>query len=325
MDARAALQSALGGAYRFDRELSAGTGGGGVFLATDLASNRPVVLKLLSHDRSYAVSPDRFVTALDPLRSLQHANVIPLLAAGRVESQLYYVTEYVSAEPLRSILARTGKLPTSDVVVILRDVARALAHAHSRGVCHGDLTPATLFQNGAKTLVGDTGIARVLGVPTSPAYAAPDDPPFDRRADLYSLGVVAYELLTGTPPFVGRTTAQLVASHAGESPAPVAARRPATPPALAAIVMRLLAKRPEDRPQSADELLAAIDAVRITPAERTSGPVTITPVRPMVWRPSAETVAENERKLRRRVMVASAILAVLIAGALLVTCPRLGN
>jgi hypothetical protein len=89
--------------------------------------------------------------------------------------------------------------------------------------------------------------------------------------------------------------------------------------------MRLLAKRPQDRPQSAEELLSAIDAVRITPAERTSGPVTITPVRPMLWRPTAEMLAENERKLRRRVMVVSAILAVLIAAGLLVTCPRLGN
>jgi eukaryotic-like serine/threonine-protein kinase len=325
VDTRAALESALGGAYRFDRELSPGTGGGGAFLATDLASGRPVVLKLLSHDRSYAVSPDRFVTALDPLRSLAHPNLIPLLAAGRVDSQLYYVTSYVSAEPLRSVLARTGKLPTSDVVAILRDVSRALAHAHSRGVCHGDITSATLYQNGVATLVADTGISRVLGVPTSAVYAAPEDPPLDHRADLYSLGVVAYELLTGVPPFVGRTPAQLAASHAGDPPAPVAARRPATPPALAAVVMRLLAKRPQDRPQSAEELLAAIDAVRITPTERTSGPVTITPVRPMLWRPTAEAQAEQERKLRRRVMLASAILAVLIAGALLVTCPRLGN
>ena len=326
MGPRAALQSALGGAYRFERELSVGSsGGGGTFLATDLAIGRPVVLKILSRDDSASVSPDRFLTALDPLRNLAHPNLVPLLAAGRVETQLYYVTSYVHAEPLRDVLARSGKLPTSDVVAMLRDVARALAHMHSRGVCHGDVTPATLFQNGLSTLVVDAGIARVLGKSTSPVYAAPDDQPLDHRADLYSLGVVAYELLTGTPPFVGRSAAQLSSSHALEPPALVTARRPATPPALAAVVMRLLEKRREDRLQSAEELLVAIDAVRITPSERASGPQTITPVQPRLPRRSDETPAEVDRKVRWRLMVLSAVLAVLIAAALLVTCPRLGN
>jgi serine/threonine protein kinase len=323
---RAALQSALGGAYRFDRELSVGTSGGaGTFLATDLAIGRPVVLKILSRDDSASVSPDRFVTALDPIRNLAHPNLVPVLAAGRVEGQLYYVTSYVHAETLRDVLAKSGKLPTSDVVLVLRDVARALAHAHGRGVCHGDISPATLYQNGGSTLVADTGIKRVLGSSPSPVYAAPDDPPLDHRADLYSLGVVAYELLTGTPPFVGRSAAQLASSHALEPPAPVTARRPATPPALAAVVMRLLEKRREDRMQSADELLAAIDAVRVTPAERASGPQTITPVQPRLPRQSGETPADVERRIRRRIMVASAIIAVLIAAGLLVTCPRPGN
>jgi len=327
LEPRAALQSALGGAYRFDRELSVGTSGGaGTFLATDLAVGRPVVLKILSRDASASVSPDRFVTALDPIRNLQHPNLVPLLGAGRVETQLYYVTNYVHAEALRDVLARSGKLPTSDVATIVRDVARALAHMHSRGVCHGDLTPATLFQNGVSTLVADTGISRILGARPSPVYAAPDDPPLDHRADLYSLGVVAYELLTGTPPFVGRSSAQLASSHALEPPAPVTARRPATPPALAAVVMRLLEKRREDRVQSAEELLAAIDAVRITPAERASGPQTITPVQPRLpIRRSGGTPAEVEQRVRRRVMVVSAVIAVLIAAALLVTCPRPGN
>jgi serine/threonine-protein kinase len=324
---RAALQSALGGAYRFDRELSVGAiGGAGTWVATDLAIGRPVVLKILSRDDSAAVSPDRFLTSLDPIRNLQHPNLVALLAAGRVETQLYYVTTYVHAEPLREVLVRSGKLPTSDVVSILRDVGRALAHMHSRGVCHGDITPGTLFQNGVSTLVADAGIFRVLGKSTSPVYAAPDDEPIDHRADLYSLGVVAYELLTGTPPFVGRSPAQLASSHALEPPAPVTARRPATPPALASVVMRLLEKRREDRVQSAEELLAAINEVRITPAERASGPQTITPVQPRLparW--SGETPAEADRKIRRRVMVISAILAVLIAGALLVTFARPGN
>jgi serine/threonine-protein kinase len=323
---RAALQSALGGAYRFDRELSEGTSGGaGTFLATDLAVGRPVVLKILSRDVSASVSPDRFVTALDPIRSLSHPNLIALLGAGRVDTQLYYVTTYTHAEPLRAILARSGKLPTSDVVSMLRDVGRALAHMHSRNVCHGDITPATLFQNGISTLVADAGIARVLGQSPSPIYAAPDEPPLDHRADLYALGIVAYELLTGTPPFVARSAPQLASAHALEPPAPVTARRPATPPALAAVVTRLLAKNRDDRFQSAEELLAAIDVVRVTPAERASGPQTITPVQPRLPRQSGETPAEVDRKIRRRFMVASAILAVLIAGGLLVTCPRPGN
>ena len=326
MGPRAALQSALGGAYRFDRELSVGTSGGaGTFLATDLAVGRPVVLKMLSRDVSASVSPDRFLTALDPIRNLEHPNVVPLLAAGRVETQLYYVTRYVQAEPLRDVLARSGKLPTSDVVSMLRDVGRALAHMHSRGICHGDIRPATLFQNGVSTLVADTGIARILGMGADPVYAAPDDPPTDHRADLYSLGVVAYELLTGTPPFVARSPSQLASAHALEPPAPVTARRQATPPALAAVIMRLLEKRREDRVQSAEELLAAIDVVRVTPAERASGPQTITPVQPRLPRQSGETPADVDRRLRRRVMVASAILAVLVAAGLLVTCPGSGN
>ncbi len=324
MDPRTALQSALGGAYRVERELSEGTGR--AFLATEIATARAVVVKVLPRDFAVALTPAQFSAALEPLRQLHHPHVVRLLSIGQAEGRLrYYLAEYVDGEPLRALLVRAGKLPISDVVTVVRDVARALAYGQAQGVVHGDLTPATILLRGSTALVSDLGVARALGFTGMPAYTAPEGAG-DHRADLYALGVIAYELLTEVPPFIGRSPAQLAAAHASDVPAPVAARRPATPPALAGIVMKLLAKQPEERYQSAVELLRAIDVVRVTPAERVASapPPPALPRRSGATTPSA-VPEPADRSLRRKVALVGAILAVIAAAVLVMTCPRHAN
>jgi len=283
-DLRERLQGALGGAYALEREL----GGGGmsrVFVATETALDRAVVVKVLPPELAHAVSAERFRREIRLAARLQHPAIVPLLSAGDAGGLLYYTMPFVEGESLRQRLARGGELPIPDAVRVLREVARALAYAHTHGIVHRDVKPENILLGEDAVLVADFGVAKALAgalihdgpeatdsqaVTTAgvalgtPAYMAPEqlvaDPGTDHRADLYALGVVAYELLTGAHPFAGRTPQAVLAAHATEPPEPVLKRRPGLPPALGALVTRLLEKRPADRPQSADEVLRALEA-----------------------------------------------------------------
>jgi serine/threonine-protein kinase len=223
---------------------------------------------------------------------------------------------YVDGESLQARIAREGALPIAEAVSILRDLAKALAHAHAHGVMHRDLKPDNVLLVGDTAMLTDFGIAKALDAATTgsvertaggmavgtPMYLSPEqaagDPHVDHRTDLYALGIVAYEMLTGEPPFTHRVLRTLLAAHQNQLPAPVATRRPHVPPLLARLVMRLLEKQPADRPQSADGVVRVIDRVSSSPLEAES-PVTLTAARPKVEMPGGSIIERRERERRR--------------------------
>jgi tetratricopeptide (TPR) repeat protein len=295
-DLRDQLQNTLAGSYHLEREL----GGGGmsrVFLATETRLRRQVVIKVLSPERSAGVNAERFEREIQLAASLQQANIVPLLSAGDTNGLPYFTMPYVEGESLRARLGQ-GPLPAPEVIGILRDVARALGYAHQHGVVHRDIKPDNVLLSHGTAVVTDFGIAKALSasraesaadsltrVGTSigtPAYMAPEqaagDADTDHRADIYAFGCMAYELLTGRPPFHDRTPARILAAHLTEPPPPLRELRPDTPPLLADLVMRCLAKAPDDRPQTAADLSHALETVSsgtlpaAPPAARTPAP-----------------------------------------------------
>jgi hypothetical protein len=274
------LQSTLGAACTLTREL----GGGGmsrVFVARDVTLDRDVVVKVLAPELAAGVSAERFAREIKLAAGLQQANIVPLLSAGDTEGLPYYTMPFVDGLSLRARLERNGALSVGEAVSVLRDVTRALAYAHERGVVHRDIKPENILLSGDAAVVTDFGIAKALSASRTqapggtltqlgtsigtPAYMAPEqasgDPATDHRADLYALGCVAYELLAGRAPFAGRPTHQLFAAHLTEVPAPLGGTRADVPPALAQLVARLLEKDPARRPQTAREVLQALEAV----------------------------------------------------------------
>jgi len=280
MDLRAQLQQTLGTAYALDREL----GGGGmsrVFVANERRLNRKVVIKVLSPELAAGLSGDRFEREIQLAASLQQANIVPILAAGETDGLPFYTMPYVEGESLRVRLAH-GPMPIATVISVLRDVAKALAYAHERGVVHRDIKPDNVLLSGGTAVVTDFGIAKAISAARSteaegstltmmgtsigtPSYMSPEqaagDPTIDHRADIYSLGCMAYELLTGQAPFHERTPARTLAAHMTETPRPVTELRPDTPATLEQLVMRCLEKDPAARPQSGQEIAEGLDSV----------------------------------------------------------------
>ena len=278
MEIRDQLQRTLGSAYTLEREL----GGGGmsqVFVATETALGRRVVVKVLPPDRTGDVNIERFKREIQVAARLQHAHIVPVLTAGETNGLPYYTMPFVDGESLRARLARQGALSAAETVNILRDVARALAYAHDQGVVHRDIKPDNVMIAGGSAVVTDFGIAKAISasrthahgatltqVGTSigtPAYMAPEqaagDPTADHRADLYAFGCMAYEMLTGEPPFVEKSAQQLLAAHMAKDPVPITARRAEISPALAALVTQCLAKDPADRPSAAMDVARVLD------------------------------------------------------------------
>ena len=316
-DLRAQLQSALGGAYTIEREL----GGGGmsrVFLATETALGREVVVKMLTPSLAADVSADRFAREVRLAARLQQANIVPLLSAGQANGLPWYSMPYVRGQSLRARMASGEPIPLTDAVHILRDVARALGFAHGEGIAHRDIKPENILLSGGAAVVTDFGIAKALTASRTqegtggstitqtgtsigtPAYMAPEqaagDPGTDHRADIYALGLVAWELVAGRHPFAGRTApAAMIAAQLSETPAPLATVRHDVPPALAALVARCLEKDPARRAQSAGELLTALDQIGTPSGER--------------------TVFVRRRLTSRGVGVAGVLVAVIVAGA----------
>jgi serine/threonine-protein kinase len=229
---------------------------------------------------------------------------------------------FVAGESLRARMSREGELPIPDAVRILRDVVSALAYAHSCGVVHRDVKPDNVLISGGVAVVTDFGVAKAVSVSSdsgsgaavttlgvalgTPTYMAPEQatasPQTDHRADIYALGVMAYEMLAGTPPFSGRSPQAMLAAHVIEDPEPVERRRPVVPPMLAGLVRDCLAKRPADRPQTAVEVMQTLDAI----ATPTGGTAPTTVIR-------AHTPSEGTPPRRQRVAGAVAALALLLA------------
>jgi len=321
------LQSGLAGSYRLDHEL----GGGAmsrVFLAEELSLGRRVVVKLLPPELAAAVSVERFRREVLLAAQLQHPHIVPVLAAGETRGLPYYTMPFIEGESLRARIARVGPLPVADAVRILRDVGSALSYAHAQGVVHRDIKPANVLISGGFAMVTDFGVAKALSLATrgedagsgtigtgamalgTPAYMPPEqaaaDPHADHRADIYSLGALAYDLLVGEPPFAGRSPLMVLLAHATEQPVPVGERRPAVPATLSHLVMRCLEKRPADRPQSVDEFLQMLEVC----AAAVSG-ASITPVHASLAAPAPRALWQ---RVRRRVVTAASG-AVVLAGA----------
>jgi serine/threonine-protein kinase len=282
------LHEALADRYAIDREL----GGGGmsrVFLATEIALGRPVVIKVIAAELLEGVSADRFAREVKLAARLQQANIVPLLSAGDAQGIPYYTMPFIRGETLRARLDSGPPFSLGEAVHLLRDVARALAYAHGESVVHRDIKPENIMLSGGAAVVTDFGIAKALTVSRSapfgeatrsgtlteagsvigtPAYMAPEqvagDANIDHRADIYSWGVVAWEVLAGKHPFSEYTTAQaLLVAHLSDTPPLLNSLRPGIPREFSVLIARCLAKDPAERPQSAGDILASLDRMPI--------------------------------------------------------------
>src|SRR5213082_1412299 len=251
-----------------------------VFLAEEVRLGRSVVVKVLPPEMAAGVSAERFEREIQLAAKLQHPHIVPVLTAGAQGDLLYYVMPHIAGESLRARIAHERALPIGETVRILRDVCDALAYAHGHGVVHRDIKPDNVLLSGKHALITDFGVAKAVSSSTgsgsgtltsigmalgTPAYMAPEqaagDPNADHRADLYAVGVLGYELLAGRTPFGGLSPQGMLAAQVTATPDPVSQHRDSVPPALAALIMRCLAKHPADRPQSADEILGQLEAI----------------------------------------------------------------
>lgn len=309
------MNQILSDRYQLERRLGSG-GMADVWLARDRALNRPVAVKILHP--GYAADPlfvERFRREAQAAAGLNHPNIASVYDWGEMPGPTpgyYIVMEYIPGENLREIERRRGRLPEAEALDIAAEVAEALAAAHGRGIVHRDVKPHNvLIDPQGRVKVVDFGIARAAGaseltqtgaVAGTAQYLSPEQAqrlPVDGRSDLYSLGAVLYEMLTGVPPFTGDSLVDLALRHVREEPAPPSRIVPSLSRASDTIVLRALAKRPEDRYATAGAMRTALLGARrevIERAERTApqvvveerprpvpapepGPTTIQPVR----------------------------------------------
>jgi serine/threonine-protein kinase len=294
------LQQSLADRYRIDGEIGAG-GMATVFLAHDLRHDRKVALKLLRPELSAVIGAERFLAEIKLTANLQHPHILPLFDSGEADSHLFYVMPFVEGESLRARLNREKQLPVAEAVRIATEVASALDYAHRHGVVHRDIKPENILLHDGRALVADFGIAlaaskaggnRMTETGMSlgtPHYMSPEQAMGEReitpRSDVYALGVVLYEMLTGDPPFTGSTAQAVVARVLTEAPRPILPQRHTIPPEIEAAVLTALEKLPADRFGSAAEFAEAL-------AGRGTGAVARTAAT------AARTAAEPKAKLR---------------------------
>ena len=339
-DFPAQLQQALSPAYDLDREI---TGGGmsRVFVAIERALGRRVVVKVLPPDLAAGVNKDRFRREIQLAAQLQHPHIVPLLNAGESEGLLWYTMPFIEGESLREALSRRGRFGAREVLRVLHDVVDALSYAHSRGVIHRDIKPANILTHGQHALVADFGVAKALSaaMPHSgttsvgiaigtPAYMAPEqlaaDPAADHRVDIYAVGLLAYELLTGEQPFTGASPQATMAAQLTRMPTPLDQCCPDVPPELSAVIMRCLAKSPEERPQSARDLLEELDGMAtpqggtLATTPRSGG----TPAAQLSGRVAAGSAAPAGRRPSRRTAILAGVGLLAVAGGLVALSQR---
>jgi serine/threonine protein kinase len=275
------LRASLSPAYEIERELT-GAGMSRVFVATERRLERKVVIKVLPPELTAGVNRERFRREIQVAAQLQHPHIVTLLSAGEDGDLLYYTMPYIEGESLRHALEK-GPLGVREVVRMLHDVVDALAYAHARGVIHRDIKPGNILRQGAHALVTDFGVAKALnasitsGITSAgmaigtPAYMAPEqlagDPASDHRIDIYAVGLLAYELLTGESPFTGTSPQATMAAQLTRVPEPLFEVRPDVPPPLSAIIMQCLAKEPAQRPPTAEALMSALDSITTSSGE----------------------------------------------------------
>ena len=314
------LQAAIAGRYEIERELGRG-GMATVYLARDLKHDRQVAIKVLLPDVAVALGAERFKREIDIATKFSHPHVLPLYDSGDADGSLYYVMPFVEGESLRDKLDREKQLSVPEAVRIAAEVADALEYAHRQGVIHRDIKPENVLLEDGHALLADFGIARAAeaagaekltqtGVTLgTPVYMSPEqamaDKNIDHRADIYSLGCLLYEMLSGNPPFIGPTAQAILARHALDQVPLLTIVRSAIPDEVEDVVLRALEKVPADRFQSAGEFAAALRA----PHTGKAGP-----------RRSGQRTGQRQRGAqpmsgRRRIEIGAA-LAVLVVAAI---------
>jgi serine/threonine protein kinase/Tfp pilus assembly protein PilF len=267
------VRAALASEYQIEREVGRG-GMATVYLARERKHDRVVAIKVVRPELASSLGPQRFLQEIRIAARLSHPHIVPLLTSGQTEDTLYYVMPYVEGESLRAHLAREPQMSLEATVRIARQVASALSYSHAHGIVHRDIKPENILLTGGVALVADFGLATALehaegfrltapGLHVgTPWYMSPEQigGPFDGRSDLYSLGCVVYEMLTGEPPFTGRTSAAILSRHAVDRVPSMRTIRPEIPERVELALNRALAKVPADRFATADEFAEALEA-----------------------------------------------------------------
>jgi serine/threonine protein kinase len=296
------LQTALAGRYQLDRELGAG-GMATVYLAQDVRHARRVAVKELRPELSAVIGAERFLGEIKLTANLQHSHILPLFDSGEADSFLFYVMPFVEGETLRTRLNREKQLPVAEAVRIATEVASALDYAHRHGVVHRDIKPENILLHDGQAMVADFGIALAASKASgdrmtetgmslgTPHYMSPEQAMGEReitaRSDVYALGAVLYEMLTGDPPFTGSTAQAIVARVVTESPRPLLPQRHTIPPHIEAAVLTALEKLPADRFGTASEFAEALATPTYTaPA---TAPTVATPAAPIPTRARASS------------------------------------
>ena len=307
------LRARLAGSYDLGAEIGRG-GMSVVYQARDLRHDRDVAVKVLRPELAAMLGDDRFLREIRIETELQHPNILPVLDSGDGEMP-YFVLPYLAGPTVRARLQTEGSLPIDDAVRIAIGVAGALGHAHAQGIVHRDVKPENiLLGDNGEAVLADFGIARAItavagdrltseGIAVgTPTYMSPEQAgagrELDGRSDLYSLGVVLFEMLTGEPPFTGRTPRAVIAKHQAEPPPSLALLRPTVPDHLVRALQRLLAKTPADRFATAEELIRVLQAGALAP----------------VWTTRTQTA--------RRRLVGGVAAIIVVAGAAVVIALR---
>jgi eukaryotic-like serine/threonine-protein kinase len=275
------LAEALTDRYVLERELGRG-GMATVYLAREVQGGRAVAVKAMHPELGSALGLERFRREMDIAGSLSHPGIVPLTDSGHAGALLYYVMPFVEGESLHERLERERRLPLDDALRVAHDVAAALGYAHRRGILHRDVKPENILlagepargATGWRALIADFGLARAIGAADTTKltktgtlvgtvhYMSPEqireDRTIDERSDVYSLGCVLYEMLTGAPPFTGRSVTDLVVKILRAPAAPAATVNPDVPPAVDRAIARALAKAATERFATMQELIAAL-------------------------------------------------------------------
>ena len=315
------LLAALGGSYTIEREL---TGGGMalVFVGEDHDLERKVVIKVLPPELAASVSAERFRREILTVARLQHPHIVPILKAGEVDGLPYFVMPYVDGESLDIRLRRTGPLSVRETMAVMKDVARALAFAHERGVVHRDIKPGNILLASGSATVTDFGVAKALSTARRSGetnktkngltntgmslgtilYMAPEqaagDPDIDGRADIYALGIAAYEMLSGTAPFANLGPREMLTARLTQAPPPLSTYRKDVPLGLERLIAKCLAIDPADRPQTAHALVEMLED-----PETISGSF------------SSAKIAHHGRRAKRMVISALALVGAIVVSA----------
>jgi len=309
------LSISLSDRYRLERELGQG-GMATVYLAEDLKHARKVAIKVLHPELSAVIGGERFLSEIKTTAGLQHPHILGLIDSGEADGLLYYVMPFIEGETLRARLAREKQLPVDDAIRLTKEVASALEFAHKRGIVHRDIKPENILLQDGQALVADFGIALAVqqaggnrmtqtGMSLgTPAYMSPEQAMGEReigaRSDVYALGAMTYEMLTGEPPFTGPNSQAIVAKVLTEQPPLLRPKRPTVSPAVEHAVLTALQKLPADRFGSAKDFAEALDGKGGTYAATVAMGAT---------RPARPT------RLTRPVMLAAAALIATAAGA----------